>query len=193
MKKIILSSVIALLVTAVVSLPRQAQATTVNQDLPKVTVCHNGNSISISISALGTHLGHGDKAGACSTATPKPTATAKPDCTPTATPTVSPTASPSATPTVEPSVTPSPTATPSESPTVAPTSTPQSNGGSSTYIPPVHITDCRYEDCNTQKSVIAPAGAQLPSTGSDAVVNSLFATLVAGVGVALKKIAAGIK
>jgi len=31
----------------------------------KVTICHKGNTISISSSALNTHLGHGDKIGAC--------------------------------------------------------------------------------------------------------------------------------
>ena len=33
----------------------------------KVTVCHNGNSIEISVNALQSHLNHGDYQGSCNT------------------------------------------------------------------------------------------------------------------------------
>ena len=31
----------------------------------KVTICHKGKEITVSINALGGHLGHGDTEGAC--------------------------------------------------------------------------------------------------------------------------------
>lgn len=37
----------------------------------KVTICHKGNTISISVSALGAHLAHGDFIGSCPVSVPE--------------------------------------------------------------------------------------------------------------------------
>jgi hypothetical protein len=38
----------------------------------KVTICHNGNTIEVSESALEAHLNHGDTQGACTPPAPSP-------------------------------------------------------------------------------------------------------------------------
>ena len=38
--------------------------------VPKVTICHKGQELRVSTSALGGHLGHGDRLGSCAAACP---------------------------------------------------------------------------------------------------------------------------
>jgi len=65
MKKILIS--LALLTFSVFAFAPTALA------CAKVTVCHNGHTITIDQSALPAHLRQGDTLGACPTPTPTPT------------------------------------------------------------------------------------------------------------------------
>lgn len=88
----------------------------------KVTVCHNGHSITIGAPAVPAHLRHGDSLGPCGGATPTEAAVATTTGTAEATPTETPTATPTGSPEV----------TSTDTPTVTPTDTPA--GGLTTTL-----------------------------------------------------------
>jgi len=64
MKRIIVLALIAAFLV-VVPLSNHLWADDKDDNVKKVDVCHNGKTISISVNALGGHLGHGDTEGAC--------------------------------------------------------------------------------------------------------------------------------
>ncbi len=107
--------------------------------LPKVTLCHNlTETLSVSISSVAAHVGHGDSLGACVVVDPTPSVI------------------PSVVPSVEPSV------VPSVIPSVVPTATP------SAAVTPVVVTNTTNNVTNnttTEKVTerVVPAGP--PATG----------------------------
>ena len=109
---------------------------------PVVTICHyppgnpnNPQTITIGLSALGTHLQHGDSIGPCASPTPSPSPSVSP----------SPLPSPSPSPIVECEEEcnePSPTPTPEATPEAVPSPGPGASGCSQDCHPDYHAPTC---------------------------------------------------